>query len=85
MDAATLQRTVRIYGRIEHDLALIEEQVRRWRGEELNRDQRAKVHVLAGQLARIRQAIGSVLAGARQPPSRPGRPVSQAGSASIAP
>ena len=84
VDAATLERTVRIYGRTRYDLALIEEQVRRWRGEELTRDQRVRIHVLSAQLVRIRQAIDSVLAEATQARSRLGRPVYQAGSASTA-
>ncbi len=61
LDDATVQRIVRVYGDHKDDLALFEEQLRRWRASALTVVQREQVERLTTQLARIRAAVDAVL------------------------
>jgi hypothetical protein len=66
LDDATVVRTIRIYTEAQDDLALFEEQLRRWRHSPTSLAQRDQVNDLTMQLARIGTGIASVLMAARR-------------------
>jgi hypothetical protein len=61
LDDYTVGRVIEVFTEQSNDLWLYEEQLARWKKDEMTTTQRQEVERLCGQLARLRDAISSIL------------------------
>jgi hypothetical protein len=61
LDDYTVGRVIKVFTEQSNDLWLYEEQLARWKKDKLTTTQRQEVERLGGQLARLRDAIASIL------------------------
>lgn len=62
LDDYTINRVVKTYTEQRKDLWLYEEQLARWRSENLDPDQRHEVELLGSQVRRLRETLSSIIA-----------------------
>lgn len=61
LDDETLDRAIRLYTAMRDDVCLFDEQLNRWRKEQLTGAQRQEVERLTGCMQRLRKAIDDIL------------------------
>jgi hypothetical protein len=62
LDDYTVNEVIRVYTTQQQDLALFDEQLKRWSGGRLTHKQRQEVERLAGQMQTLHQVIADILA-----------------------
>ncbi len=62
LDDYTVGRVIKVFTEQSNDLWLYEEQLARWKKDDLTATQRQEVERLDGQLARLREVIAAILA-----------------------
>src|SRR5437763_12433286 len=56
LDDSTVRRVIEVYTTQQNDLALFDEQLRRWKSGQLKEQQRSEVERLTGQMKKLREA-----------------------------
>jgi hypothetical protein len=62
LDDYTVKRVIEVYTTQQNDLALFDEQIRRWKAGQLTPQQRREVERLAGQMQKLHKTIADILA-----------------------